>query len=62
MMARRRPSEATAELLKVVEETAAEARLWAARLEEAVERNRTAATELAEQAEGGVDDAGTNDE
>jgi hypothetical protein len=53
------------ELLALVEEAAVEARMWAHRLEEAVEQNRAAARVAACQAEelakGGATDAGADD-
>jgi hypothetical protein len=48
------------ELLALVEEAAVEARMWAHRLEEAVERNRAAACQAEELAKGGATDAGTD--
>jgi hypothetical protein len=49
------------ELLALVEEAAVEARMWAHRLEEAVEQNRAAACQAEELAKGGATDAGADD-
>jgi hypothetical protein len=52
----------TDDLLRLVEETAADLRTWAARLELAVQANQAEAEHVQEIVNGGTDDAGADSE